>query len=705
VTSCLCLAGFFYLPAAQASPVELRAKTNTGQDLKMVSVATGNGETPVWRWDQKTGDLVFKPPASVTIPADGVVYLKVVYLDQGYGKLRVLLPGGEGKPVRPDRYLGIARGNTNELVSARMRFSGVQLPPGGELDARIGVDHSDGAPLRIASVTLQETPFADPAFAYVISDPWNGPYTGPAIPPKDNTTLKGKVMVGYQGWFRTPNDPDGNAWNHWGNIPQGSFSVDMWPDISQYPPGVLEKAAGVKLKSGKQAWLFSSAWPEVANTHFRWMREHEIDGAFLQRFVGSINSIKGKPERVLANVRAAANREGRLWAVEYDVSGGNDATVCEILKKDWMWMVDTFGVLKDPAYAREGGKPVVFVWGLPFKDRNFSPDAANAAVEFFKNDPVYGGNYVIGGIPGDWRKLDARWQEHIKKYDCVLPWMSQSYAEDIADLKNIGISYYAHVKPGFSWANLKHLPTGDTSVAYTPREGGRFYWNLLSKAAQAGVDRLFVGMFDEYDEGTAIMPMSDDPPPTPSRPGVAATFYNGTRPDSDGESVLLPTVEVPLGDIPPGKKTAPRNFFVKMSGQITFPQAGDYIFSIEGAPGDDAELVVDGKKILSAKNLAGTAVAKIPITAVAGDPPPFRLEYRHKSGSGTLRLFCESADVARQVVPDIALRDAWGRFITNDGMPADWWLQLTRMGKEMMNGKRKIDFVMPEGAGQKSSGL
>jgi len=114
----------------------------------------------------------------------------------------------------------------------------------------------------------------------------------PAIPPKDNTTLKGKVMVGYQGWFRTPNDPEGSGWFHWGNIPEKSFSVDMWPDISQYPPGVLEKAADVKLKSGKQAWLFSSVWPEVADTHFRWMREHDIDGAFLQRFVGHINPIK-----------------------------------------------------------------------------------------------------------------------------------------------------------------------------------------------------------------------------------------------------------------------------------------------------------------------------------------------------------------------------------------------------------------------------
>ena len=83
-------------------------------------------------------------------------------------------------------------------------------------------------------------------FAFVISDPWNGPYKGPSVKPADNTTLKGKVMAGYQGWFRTPNDPEGRGWVHWGKIQQGTFSTDMWPDVSQYPPSILEKAAAVK---------------------------------------------------------------------------------------------------------------------------------------------------------------------------------------------------------------------------------------------------------------------------------------------------------------------------------------------------------------------------------------------------------------------------------------------------------------------------
>src|SRR5690606_35913543 len=106
-----------------------------------------------------------------------------------------------------------------------------------------------------------------------------------------------------------------------------------------------------KRLSGKQAYLFSSAWPSSVDLHFRWMRENGIDGAFLQRFVSdNLHSISGKPEWVLANVRAAANREGRIWAVEYDISGYPDAKLLETLKRDWKWFIDEFKLLEDPNY-------------------------------------------------------------------------------------------------------------------------------------------------------------------------------------------------------------------------------------------------------------------------------------------------------------------------------------------------------------------
>lgn len=677
--------------ASGVAPVSLICTNPQGAPVPRVSVDVNGRVAQVWRLEDGNGFLTFRPASAVTPPAGGTVYLAVAYVDRGYGKLNVrfMAPGHE--PRMPDRFLKLSRSDTGNLVTARMRITGVPAAGTNDWSVRIGIDEPDGVPLAVQDVTLRDTPFDDPDFGYLISDPWSGPYRGPVVKPADNTTLKGKVMAGYQGWFRTPNDLEGRGWVHWGDIRNGIFATDMWPDVSQYPPSVLDKAADVKLKSGKQAYLFSSTWPAVVDTHFRWMREHDIDGAFLQRFVSDrLHSVNGAPEWVLANVRAAASREGRIWAVEYDVSGCPDDLLLDRMKNDWKWLVDGFRLLEDPNYAREGGRPVVFIWGLPFADRNISLETANAVVDFFKNDPKYGGNHVIGGIPSVWRMMNAGWQGHFRNYETILTWMPKSYERDQADFKKLGIAYYPHVKPGFSWANLKHLPTGDDSLGYTPRRGGDFYWNQLTDAANAGADRLFVGMFDEYDEGTAIMPMSDDAPHTPVRPGVGAIFHDGAEPQETGDIVWLPRAELELGKSAPSRRTGVDHFFVNIVGRIEFPAAGEYTFSVDGAAGDDVELFLNGNRVLKADLLDKTAKAENAVSAGAGDSMAFRLQYRHRTGKGVLRLCWEAPGMSRRPVEPAALRDAWGRFITNEGKSPDWWLRLTTMGKELISGARKV---------------
>ena len=53
------------------------------------------------------------------------------------------------------------------------------------------------------------------AWVAIAPDRMPGGESPPASPPVDATTLRHKVLCGYQGWFRCPGDPAGEGWRHW----------------------------------------------------------------------------------------------------------------------------------------------------------------------------------------------------------------------------------------------------------------------------------------------------------------------------------------------------------------------------------------------------------------------------------------------------------------------------------------------------------
>src|SRR6185295_17184147 len=81
--------------------------------------------------------------------------------------------------------------------------------------------------------------------------PWLQPYPGPTRTDIDATTLDGKVLCGYQGWFNTPGDGTNFGFGHWGNGLEraggGRFVVDMWPDLSDYDPHDLTEVPNLKM--------------------------------------------------------------------------------------------------------------------------------------------------------------------------------------------------------------------------------------------------------------------------------------------------------------------------------------------------------------------------------------------------------------------------------------------------------------------------
>ena len=109
------------------------------------------------------------------------------------------------------------------------------------------------------------------------AEPWLRPYAGPTRTDVDATTLDRKVLCGYQGWFNTPGDAAGFGFTHWGrrlDRPSGGrFTVDLWPDVSEYDPQDLRELPGLKLPDGSPAKLYSAFRKGPVLLHFKWMRQ------------------------------------------------------------------------------------------------------------------------------------------------------------------------------------------------------------------------------------------------------------------------------------------------------------------------------------------------------------------------------------------------------------------------------------------------
>ncbi|HKK63945.1 MAG TPA: glycoside hydrolase family 71/99-like protein [Bacteroidales bacterium] len=358
-------------------------------------------------------------------------------------------------------------------------------------------------------------------------------------------SYKGLVMAGYQGWFRAPDDGSGRGWGHFGRgdkFDADHNTIDFWPDVSEY-----EKTYETSFKhnDGSAAEVFSSVDKSTTDLHFKWMKEYGVDGVFMQRFFGVTrrHEDSNKPQDIiLKNAINAAKKNEKAIAVMYDLSGlkaeGED---CSSVIEDWKMLVDKLKVTnqgEDQTYLHHNGKPLVAIWGVGFPDRpyNIREIGINRLIDFLKNDPEYGGCSVMLGVPTYFRTLDKDClpdpylHEVIESVDIVLPWMVQRFTplvhkpmdhlrdHVIADIKwcgEHGVDYVPIAYPGFSWRNLSlNKPELAKYTAYgaIPRLGGRFYWDQIVTHIKAGAEMIYVAMFDEIDEGTAIMKVSDNPP-------------------------------------------------------------------------------------------------------------------------------------------------------------------------------------------------
>jgi len=339
--------------------------------------------------------------------------------------------------------------------------------------------------------------------------------------PVDASTLDGKVLLGYQGWFTCPSDGSGR-WTHWarGTPAPETLSIDVYPDLTELEPDERCEIPGMTI-AGKPAYLFSSRNPKTVARHFRWMRDYGLDGVLIQRFVGEIRRKRSDGEVVLKNIMNAAKESGRTFAIEYDISGGNPETFAQTIKDDWTYLVDEIKVTQHPNYQRHNGKPLVSVWGMGLNENAHPPTDAKVAKEligWFKNTAKV---TYMGGTPARWSTLtrdsrtDPEWAEVYAMMDVVQPWNVGRYGTLdavnqwkgevlIPDVKKAAENHQIYmpvVFPGFSWNNLKK----NSRPNQIPRLRGEFLWRQAYNAKMAGAKVLKIAMFDEVDEGTAIL--------------------------------------------------------------------------------------------------------------------------------------------------------------------------------------------------------
>lgn len=386
-----------------------------------------------------------------------------------------------------------------------------------------------------------------------------------------SNSLKGKVICGYQGWFNCYGDGSPvNAWRHWSGgslrtpdqIPaKGSLTFEAWPDMTEYPDNCLYPTGFAPLGNGKPSRLFSSPCEKVIDLHFSWMKQYGIDGIALQRFLGEtkIPAYRQQRDSISVNIMKASEKYGRIFYLMYDMSA-NDTS---LFQNDLLHLEKDLPIFCSPNYVHQNGRPVICLWGFGFTHRPEVPKKSLALIRWLHDK----GYYVIGGVPANWRSgtVDSYpgYENVYKAFDMLSPW-SVGRFKTMAEADTFRIKYldpdlkwckehhqaYQPVAfPGFAWSNWN-----GGSPNMIARDKGNFMWRQITNIKASGNETLYIAMFDEYDEGTAIAKLADSYLSVPTDQHFLTSSADGSYVSSDfylrlvARAALLMRNEIAISD-------------------------------------------------------------------------------------------------------------------------------------------------------------
>ncbi|OFY63539.1 MAG: hypothetical protein A2Y71_07785 [Bacteroidetes bacterium RBG_13_42_15] len=348
------------------------------------------------------------------------------------------------------------------------------------------------------------------------------------IPELDYTTLDGKVMFGYQGWFFHPDDGSTLAqWKHWGELQDANtIEVEMFPDMREYEPD--EKLeSGLTYTDGRIARVYSAYTKKTVIRHMKWLRDYSLDGVFLQRFIVSLNDAKLREalDTVTINVMAGCEKYDRAFVNMWDLSGMGPGEMSKVIN-DWKHLVDDLKITESPNYLHHRGKPLVSIWG--FTVRDLPATDLQELIDFFRDSPEekYRATIMLGTNHDFFQQ--ASWLDELRQVDVISPWAvgrfnstngNQNFinnyvipGQDWCDQNNI--DFLPVIWPGFSWYNLKGEGTWQKNQI--PRDGGNFYWTQSNRTISSNAKMVYIAMFDEVDEATAMYKLAENKEQVPA---------------------------------------------------------------------------------------------------------------------------------------------------------------------------------------------